>query len=137
MLPCSTISSVSYDVARPFGAWLRCNRLRLLFRKCLGAVYVPLLATCLLPYGSLSGFLYHRSFFQGENAAGLYPCSAYYAATVTLETFFNTLYGAIFGLIAYVMINYQAFVKADDPIMSALGFIGIVVVMTLVANVRN
>jgi len=102
-----------------------------------GAVYVPLLATCLLPYGSLSGFLYHRSFFKGENAAGLYPCSAYFAATITLEVFFNAIYGSVFGTIAYYMINYQAFVKAEDPVLSSISFVAIMVVMTLVANVSD
>ena len=94
-------------------------------------------AVSLLPYASLSSFLYDRHFFQGENAAGIYPCSAYYAANVTLELIFNTVNGIIFGAIVYYMVNFEAFVKPADPVACSAGFIGIIAIMNLMANVSG
>ena len=90
----------------------------------------------LLPFASLSGFLYDRQFFQGENAAGIYPVSAYYAANLTLEAFFNSTNAALFAIITYTMTNYQAFIGTTSA-TTAIGFIGIVMIASNIANVSG
>ena len=87
----------------------------------------------LLPFASQSSFLYDRQFFQGENAAGLYPCSAYYLANVILEIVFNAFNGMVYGLVNYFMINYQAFVNGD-VVASGIGYVGITMMMNVVSN---
>jgi len=85
----------------------------------------------------LSSFLWDRRFFQGENAAGIYPCSAYYCANVTLDLLFNAINGVIFGSVIYYMVNFEAFVKPDNPTICAVGFISIITITNLMANVRT
>lgn len=90
----------------------------------------------LLPFASLSGFLYDRQFFQGENAAGIYPVSAYYAANITLEVLFNSINAMIFATITYNMTNYQAFIGATSY-APAVGYVGIVMIASICANVSR
>ena len=102
----------------------------------IGCIFISLFVECLLPVASLSTFLHDRHFFQGEQAAGIYPSSAYFAANVTLEVLLNSICGFCFGMITYWAVNFQAFVHAEDQIASCLGYVGIFVVLNLVVNVR-
>ena len=88
----------------------------------------------LLPFACLSSFLYERQFYQRENAAGLYPCSAFYLANITLELLFNSINGAIFAAVTYYLIDYQAFLHAEGARMF-LGYLGIVVLTNVMGNV--
>lgn len=102
----------------------------------LGAIFVGLFTMNLLPFASFSSFLYDRQFFQGENAAGIYPVSAYYAANVTLEVLFNSINAACFATITYVMIDFHTFIEATSY-APALGYVGIITLSSLVANVSQ
>lgn len=44
---------------------------------------------------------------QGENAAGLYACSAYYLSNVVLELLINSVNGAVFAFILYECVDFQ------------------------------
>lgn len=68
--------------------------------------------------------------------ARLYPPSAYYCANLTLELLLNAGNGSVYALISYYMLNYQAYVQAPNPALSAFGFIGLVTLTNVVANVR-
>jgi len=102
-----------------------------------GCIFISLFVECLLPVASLSTFLHDRHFFQGEHAAGIYPSSAYFAANVTLEVILNSLCGFLSGTITYYAVNLQAFVHAENPLASAMGYVGIVVILNLVVNVGD
>ncbi len=107
------------------------------FSDILGALFFHTMAMGLFPYASQSLFLYDRQFYQGENGARLYPPSCYYCANLTLELLLNAGNGFTYGLISYYMLNYQAFVQAPDPALSAVGFIGLITLTNVVANVRT
>lgn len=102
-----------------------------------GATFFPLLTVALLPYASMSSFLYDRHFFQSEDAAGIYPCSAFYLANVTMEMVFNGMNGVLFGAITYYLMNFQAFVQAPNPSLSALGYVASLAWTDILANVRT
>lgn len=102
----------------------------------LGSMFNHLFVLSLLPIASQSSFLYDRQFFQRENAAGLYPCSAYYAANMTLELLFNTINAMIYAIVTYSLIDYQSFVQAPDPFLSFLRYMGIMILLNITANVR-
>ena len=55
---------------------------------------------------------------------------------VLLELLLNLTCGVISGLITYHMINYQAYVQADNPLESLLGYIAVTAMTSLTASVR-
>ena len=77
------------------------------------------------------------SYPHTTTTARLYPPSAYYCANLTLELLLNAGNGCVYALISYYMLNYQAYVQAPNPALSAFGFIGLVTLTNVVANVRT
>ena len=49
---------------------------------------------------------------------------------------FNAINGFIYGTVTYTMTNYQAFVNGDR-FSSAIGYIGITMLMNIMANVSS
>lgn len=100
-----------------------------------GSLFYHLMVLSLLPIASQSSFLYERQFFQRENAAGLYACSAYYAANMTLEVLLNSVVALVYSSLTYTRVDYQSFVQAPDPFLSFLGYLGIMTLLNITANV--
>ena len=101
-----------------------------------GSIYTDVFGAALLPFVSQSIFLHDRQFFSRENAAGLYASSAYYAVNVSLEMILNALGGFLFATISYYMKSYSAFVQPENEAACFLGYVGVLTLMTLMANVR-
>lgn len=101
-----------------------------------GAIFFNLLGAVLFPYVSISLFLYDRQFYQGDNASGLYPPSAYFAANVLLEALFNTINGIAYSLIIYYMEDYPAFVQPTNPAWTLVGYLAIFVVINMATNAQ-
>lgn len=94
------------------------------------------MVTTFTPFFVLPLFMYDRRCFMSERSAALYPPSAYFMARITLEVVFSALSGAIFGSMLYRSVEYQSYIQADDPTVAMLGFVGIVSIMFVLANVR-
>jgi hypothetical protein len=95
-----------------------------------------MLGASVFPYASISLFLYDRQFYQAENASGLYPSSAYFAANVLLEMLLNTVNGVVYSLIIYYMVAYAAFIQPADPAAMVTGYVGLFVAMNMVSNAQ-
>lgn len=63
--------------------------------------------------------------------------SCYYCANLTLELLLNAGNGFVYALISYYMLDYQAYVQAPDPTLSAFGFVGLVTLTNVISNVSE
>jgi hypothetical protein len=103
----------------------------------IGALAFILFAGSILPLASLSTFQYERGFFKKESAGGLYPASAFFLSTVLLEGLCCSINGLAYGAIPYFMADFQGYVQAPNPLTSAIGYLGLVVLLKVVANVSR
>lgn len=106
------------------------------FHTSIGCIFFLLLGACVLPYASISLFLYDRQFYQGENASGLYPPSAYFAANILLEMLLTAAIGIVYSVICYYMVSYWAFIHPANPPAMVAGYVGIFVAMNMVSNAQ-
>lgn len=97
-----------------------------------GVLYFLVIIYTLLPFTSLSLFIYDRQFYSKEVAAKLYASMPYYLANMTVETIFNGANVLVSGTIAYYMIDLgNSFANSGEQYGV---FIGIIVLLHIVAS---
>jgi len=82
----------------------------------MGALFVHCVCMILLPFASISLFMFDRQFFSAEAASKLYPASAYWVTNLILETFLNTLSAVIYCAITYKTIGFDPALIGNDEI---------------------
>jgi len=81
----------------------------------MGALFTHCMVMILLPFASISLFMFDRQFFSAEAASKMYPASAYYASNLILEISLNTISSVIYSLIVYYSIGFDpALIGAVD-----------------------
>ncbi|KJE93071.1 hypothetical protein CAOG_009727 [Capsaspora owczarzaki ATCC 30864] len=103
----------------------------------LGALYFLCVIYVLLPFTSLSLFIYDRQFYSRESAARLYTPSAYYLANSLVELTFNAANVAISASVAYWMIDLGLSDNILGAERNANGFWVFLRIMTLLHIVGN
>lgn len=71
----------------------------------LGSLYFGCTSLSLLPYASMSLFIYDRQFFAKDSAAGLYGVLPYFLSSVLLEAALLTATGLLYGAITAAMVG--------------------------------
>ncbi|TFJ85277.1 hypothetical protein NSK_003700 [Nannochloropsis salina CCMP1776] len=89
----------------------------------LGSIFYSILAVTLLPFASLSLFIYERQFYSGEAASKLYPCSAYFVSNIVLETLLNSFSGFLYSIIVYYNLDYVAFTQPRNVPLNFLVYL--------------
>jgi len=104
----------------------------------MGSMFYTIFAVSLLPFASLSLFIYDRRFYAAEAASRLYPTSVYYLSNMLLETILHTFNAILFALINYELIGYDASQSGNtsyDPTLNLLVYVAIVVLQTNVGSI--
>lgn len=96
-----------------------------------GVLYFLVIIYTLLPFTSLSLFIYDRQFYSKEVAAKLYASLPYYLANMTVETIFNALNVLVSSSIAYQLINLGNRFADSGPQFGT--FLGIIMLLHVVA----
>lgn len=77
-------------------------------RNRIGALFFLLIFQMLLPYASISLFIFDRHFYQKDSAAGLYGTAAYYVGTVFLEVLLSVIIGTLNMVVVFKMVNLSS-----------------------------
>lgn len=81
----------------------------------MGALFTHCMTMILLPFASISLFMFDRQFYSAEAASKMYPASAYFVANLILEITLNSLCAAIYSIIVYYSIGFDpALIGAID-----------------------
>ena len=71
----------------------------------LGSLYYGLISLALLPYCSMSIFIYDRQFYSKDSASRLYGAIPYYLGNLTLEMMLAAILGSIYATIIWFMVG--------------------------------
>lgn len=71
----------------------------------LGSLYFGCTSLALMPYASMSLFVYDRQFYAKDSAAGLYGVLPYFLSSVLLEALLLSLSGLIYATITYALVG--------------------------------
>jgi len=104
----------------------------------MGSMFYTIFAVSLLPFASLSLFIYDRRFYSAEAASRLYPTSVYYLSNILLETCLHTFNALLYALISYNLIGYDARYSGNteyNPTLNLIIYCAIVILQTNIGSI--
>lgn len=89
-----------------------------------GGMFACLFSQLLIPFSSMSLFIYDRKFYSRESAVKLYSPSIYFLANMTLEGTLHTLNALMYTLIVFHLIDLKNF----------WGYFGVMAIIVHIGN---